>query len=156
MELVRRLAERYHIEAVPPSVVSRSCALGIYLAFSPFLGIQTILVFIFSFLFHARSSIVLAILYLVNNPWTMFPIFFLEYGLGVWILQLLHIDWVLYEPAWMVQVSDFLVRHALHYVGIDRIGILPYLLGGHLVAIPAAMITFFFCQRWYRLRRPAV
>jgi len=146
VKTLQRLVARYGSGNISPTMLAWSCALGVYLAFSPFLGVQTILVFVFSFLLRARASIVCAVLYLVNNPWTMVPIFFLDYGTGIWFLKLLGVDWVLLEPAWMQPVSDFLVKHLLHYVGMQRIGILPYFVGAHIIAVPLTAATFFIVR----------
>ncbi len=143
MEFIQRFLVRYGAGGISVSKVAWSCALGVYLAFSPFLGVQTVLVFIFSFLFRARASIVFAVLYLVNNPWTMVPIFFLDYGLGIWFFKFLGIDWISLEPSWMRPVSDWLVAHVLHYIGMERIGLLPYFVGGNLIALPLTVLTFF-------------
>ncbi len=143
---LRRLVARYGTGAISPTKLAWSCALGVYLAFSSFLGIQTLLVFVFSFLLRAQASIVFAVLYLVNNPWTMVPIFFLDYGVGVWFFKFIGVDWVALEPHWMQPVSDFLVAHLLHYVGMDRLGVLPYFVGAHIVAVPLTIGTFFMVR----------
>ena len=64
-----------------------SCCMGIYIAFCPFVGFHTAMVFVFSWLFALNVSVVLAVSVLINNPWTMLPVYGFSYFCGDWILS---------------------------------------------------------------------
>src|SRR3989339_2291563 len=54
----KKIIDRFVKKGVSPHKVAWSSSWGMYLAFSPFLGIQTILVFIVAFFFRAQASLV--------------------------------------------------------------------------------------------------
>ena len=57
-----------------PERIALAVAVGVFLAFSPFLGLQTFLGLIVSFLFGLNRVAVLMGVFL-NNPWTLVPIY---------------------------------------------------------------------------------
>lgn len=132
-----------------PAKVAWSGALGVYLAFSPFLGIQTILVFALSFLLRANTPIVITILYSVNNPWTMIPIVVVDYAVGAWFLRIIGIDLSLYDPSWMGWVNGKLIPYIQPYLGIKKLSLWAYLIGGHIIAIPLAIVAYPLMKRLY-------
>ena len=65
-----------------PKERAAAVALGVWIAFSPFLGIQTFLIFGICWIVHLNPSITFAVVYLINNPWTMIPIAAADYMVG--------------------------------------------------------------------------
>ncbi len=66
--------------------LAASCALGAYIAFSPFFGLHTVMVFGLSWLFALNVPVTWAVSVAINNPWTMIPVYFSGYYVGDWIL----------------------------------------------------------------------
>ena len=62
--------------------LAASCALGAYIAFSPFVGLHTAMVFALSWLFTLNSTVTWAVSVAINNPWTMVPVYFSDYMVG--------------------------------------------------------------------------
>ena len=67
-----------------------SFCLGAFLAFSPYIGLQTWLTFPICWFFRLNVTITLASLYLISNPFTMVPIIIAGYALGKWLLINFH------------------------------------------------------------------
>ena len=67
--------------------LAASCALGAYIAFSPFVGLHTVMVFAFSWLFALNSAVTWAVSVAINNPWTMMPVYGVDYLVGDWCAQ---------------------------------------------------------------------
>ena len=67
-----------------PERIARAFALGVFLAFSPLLGLHIFLGVIFAFLF-GLNRIALLLGIFVNNPWTLIPI----YSAGTYLGSLL-------------------------------------------------------------------
>jgi uncharacterized protein len=67
-----------------PERIALAFSLGVFLAFSPFIGLHTFLGFVFAFLF-GLNRVALFIGVFVNNPWTLVPI----YAAGTWLGGLL-------------------------------------------------------------------
>lgn len=67
-----------------PQRIALGFAVGVFLAFSPLLGLHTVLGLLIAFAFGLNRMAVLVGVF-VNNPWTLFPI----YGLATYIGGLL-------------------------------------------------------------------
>lgn len=132
-----------------PEKVAWSGAVGVYLAFSPFLGIQTILVFVLAFLLQANGAIVFTVVYTINNPWTMIPIVLLDYLAGAWFLRLLGLNLTAYDPSWMGWLNDKLIPYIGPYLGVKKLSLWTYLIGGHLIAVPLAFLAYPFMKKLY-------
>lgn len=145
----QRLLARLEKTGMSPSQVAWSGALGIYLALSPFLGIQTLLIFVFAFLFRAHAGIIFTVLYTVNNPWTMIPIALFDYIVGAGFCTLFGFDFSPYDPTWMAWVNRKLGSWLLPYLGIKKLSFWTYFIGGNLVAIPAMLITYPALKKMY-------
>ncbi len=145
----KKLIDRFVKKGISPHKVAWSSSWGMYLAFSPFLGIQTILVFFVAFIFRAQAAVVFTVLYTVNNPWTMIPIVLLDYLFGTWLFKILGISMALYEPQWMGWVNAKLTPYLTPYLGIEELQLWPYLIGGNIIAISAACVTYPLIKKVY-------
>ena len=67
-----------------PERIALAFALGVFLAFSPLLGLHTLLGLTISFLFGLNRMVILVGVF-VNNPWTLVPI----YAAGTYVGSLL-------------------------------------------------------------------
>jgi uncharacterized protein len=67
-----------------PERIAFAFSLGVFLAFSPLIGLHTFLGLIFSFLF-GLNRVALFVGVFVNNPWTLVPI----YAASTWLGSLL-------------------------------------------------------------------
>lgn len=130
-----------------PDKLAKSFSLGMWIALSPFLGVQTFLVFILGLPLKAHTGIVMILIYLINNPLTMFPIAIFDYLAGIWIFKdLLGINLAQYNPSWMQAFNTFVEKKLgsyLHnYINVADLSIWYYLLGGLIVASIGAIITY--------------
>lgn len=132
-----------------PHQVAWSGAVGVYLAFSPFLGVQTLLVFGLAFILRANAAISFTVLYTVNNPWTMIPIVILDYIVGSAFMRFIGLDLSAFDPSWMEWLNIKLIPYIGPYLGIKKICLWTYLIGGHIVAIPLACLSYPFIKKLY-------
>ena len=63
-----------------------SFCIGIYIAFSPFPGIHTVMMLVAKWLFRLNFT-VLFIATSINNPWTMIPFFSFDFFFGYWFVH---------------------------------------------------------------------
>lgn len=77
---IKHIIKRLLLLNDTPERIALAFSLGVFLAFSPLLGLHTVLALIFSFLFGLNRVAVLIGVF-VNNPWTLIPI----YGAGTWL-----------------------------------------------------------------------
>ncbi|MCL5436544.1 MAG: DUF2062 domain-containing protein [Candidatus Dependentiae bacterium] len=144
-----RFVNKIMEKKLSPRHVAWSGALGAYLAFSPFLGVQTILVFVLAFIMRANAAIAFTVLYTVNNPWTMIPIVVLDYVVGGAFLKLFGVSLCAYDPSWMGWLNDKLIPYIGPYLGVKKLCFWTYVIGGNLIAIPAACLAYPFIKKLY-------
>jgi uncharacterized protein (DUF2062 family) len=96
---VRRAAQLLlHIDE-PPRRTALAFAIGVVIAFSPILGLHTLLALAIAFLFRLNRVAILLGAY-INNPWTMAPLYLAGTAVGCALLgvsahELEQIEWSL-------------------------------------------------------------
>lgn len=66
----------------PPHKIALACAIGIFIAFSPWLGFHIITCIFFAWLFRVSKFVVVTASF-VNNPWTVVPMYAFCIWLGI-------------------------------------------------------------------------
>lgn len=69
-----------------PKILTRSFCFGIFIAFSPFPGLHTVIVFVLAYLFNFHLPTLLLVAS-INNPWTAAPFYMADYFFGHWLLH---------------------------------------------------------------------
>ncbi len=138
-----------------PDKLAKSFSLGMWIALSPFLGIQTFLVFILGLPMRVHTGVVLMLIYLINNPLTMIPIAIFDYLVGIWFFNdLLGINLALYNPSWMKSFNAYvetkLGGYLHNYINLADLSIWYYLLGGLIVATIGAIITYPLARYFFK------
>jgi len=70
-----------------PHRLALGIALGIFVGSTPTIGLQMIIVLLLASLFHANKVVGLPIVWF-TNPFTIMPIYYVNYLIGKWILRL--------------------------------------------------------------------
>jgi uncharacterized protein (DUF2062 family) len=127
-------------ERSPHKLAISSCV-GLFVACSPFLGIQTFLGFLLSFMMRLNATVVILVLYLINNPITMIPIVVMDYAIGKLIFETwLHIDLRGITPAWLASIDTYFTHKIASFLPEATFCIWYYLLGGLLFALVCALV----------------
>lgn len=106
-----------------------SFCMGIYIAFSPFPGAHTIIMFIAKWLFNINFP-VLFISTSINNPWTMIPFYTFDYIFGHWILH----NILGFNPGWLIPISKIF--------GSGSICVWSFFVGGNILGISIALLSY--------------
>lgn len=128
-----------------PRMLAYSFCLGVYIAFSPFIGLHTLMAFAFAWLFRAHLPAIFAGSLLINNPWTMVPVYTSDYLFGHWLFE-----WVLgfnlqgLNPAWMSSVNGLLAN-----IGLAGVSLWSFLLGGNLLGVLAGVMLYPLVKRFF-------
>lgn len=143
--LVRRLRLLLQVDDSPPRV-ALAFALGVFVSFSPFLGIHTGLSLTLAFLFRLNRVAILVGTW-VNNPWTIAPVYTAGTLLGCAILgvspaSLGAVDWKLHGRAFYEALVE----------GFRPL-LVPFFVGNLLIAAVAGVVTYFVILRVLRRRR---
>lgn len=129
-----------------PRKLAIACALGIFIAFSPLIGVHWLLTIILAWLFSVNVAVVYAAAHVVNNPLTMVPLYLGDYTVGLWICQwLFKSDLVNHNPFWMRWLNV-----KLSCLGIPNLSLWAFIIGGHVVAIVVSIIAFPFLIRFFK------
>jgi uncharacterized protein (DUF2062 family) len=93
--ITERIREIVKLDDTPHKLALAS-AIGVFIAFSPWLGLHIVSGFFFAWIFRVSKFVVLSVMF-VNNPWTMVPICAFNLWLGV---RLTGSDITIPEIAW--------------------------------------------------------
>ncbi|MCK5878180.1 MAG: DUF2062 domain-containing protein [Holophagae bacterium] len=129
-----------------PEMKAFSVALGMFIAFSPFLGFHFIMAFALAALYKSLDKVLLVGFTMVNNWWTMVPI----YALGLWVggvltgvsgFSVTGIQWEMFK------LRNFFNGSAYTYIGQNLKPILlPFMVGNMVTAIIAAVVSYFLVR----------
>ena len=143
-----------------PESIARGVALGIFIAMTPTVGVQMILVAIVHTLCRANRIAGFVMVY-ISNPVTMIPIYWLDYAIGWLVLQPISgIEWLGYQHfAELFDLSqaqglgsaatEFASRAVDLGVGIAG----PLCLGGLILGTVCAVPTYPITLRLIRQQR---
>jgi uncharacterized protein len=124
-----------------PGAIAGGVAIGIYIGFTPLIGLKTALTILFAWL--TRCNILAAVIASASHDilWPIMPMMFRwEYDVGYWLLSSPH-----HLPPPLVKTHlDF---HALRkWSNLLTIG-LPMLVGSLVCAAPLAALSYWFSRR---------
>lgn len=120
-------------------VLAASTAVGAYIAFSPFIFFHTFMALVFVWFFPLNLAVVLIVSNLINNPWSMVPVYTAGYVVGDWLLRgFCSFDPLTLNPSWMATLNEPLQR----WTGIEGISFWSFMLGGNLLGLLAAGILY--------------
>lgn len=124
----------------PPERTALAFSIGVFIAFSPFLGLHTILAALIAFLFRISKIPIYAGTF-VNNPLTLVPIIVASYAIGAFFLgRPLRI------PAAGIELLRS--RHLLtadYYRQLFRAGwqiLAPFTIGGLVLSVVCSLIAY--------------
>ncbi len=120
-----------------------TCCIGIYIAFSPFIGLHTAMAFLFSWLLGINCAVVLTVSMVINNPWTMVPVYGAGYFFGDWLLAFNTINHHAYNPTWIAAVTSWLK----YYVPVDGFSFWAFMLGGNVLGVMLALLCYPFIKK---------
>ncbi len=138
-----------------PEMKALSVALGTFIAFSPFMGFHFIMAFTLAALYKPLDKVLLVGFTIVNNWWTMVPL----YALGLWVGGVLTgvsgftataIQWDMFK------LRNFFNGSAFVYIGHTlKPMLLPFIVGNMVTAVVAALLAFFIVRFLLKKRKGA-
>ena len=120
-----------------------ACAMGVYVAFSPFIGLHTAMVLILSWVFALNFTIMLTVSWAINNPWTMVPVYGVGYVFGDWFLNLFGINHS-FNPAWLTEWNTWLAQK----IELQNFSFWGFLVGGNILGVGLAFIVYPLMKRY--------
>lgn len=140
---IRALVKRLMIQERSPHKLALTCSLGVFIGISPFIFLHTVMTIVLGWMFALSIPAVFAVSILVNNPWTMVPVYSIDYLFGVWLFNFLRIDYTQLDPAWVESCNLFLKQ----YIGISGLSLWAFLVGGNVLAIVVSVMMYPFMKQ---------
>jgi uncharacterized protein (DUF2062 family) len=109
--------------------LAKTVAIGAYIAMSPFPGAHTIIMIVSMWLLRLNFPL-LFITASINNPWTMVPLYSLDYFFGYWLIH----HFFGYSPMWNISLQKVF--------GSGSICVWSFIIGGNVLGIIAAGISY--------------
>ena len=127
-----------------PERIALSFTIGVFIAFSPLLGTHLIMVFFLILIFRFNKIAILTGA-LVNNPWTILPMYSAGTFLGFVIMR----KPIASLPSF--KLSDF--ESFSVFFGKFKLILFPYLIGCTVLGLLAALISYVFIREFFVRRR---
>lgn len=127
-----RIKSIFKLEDSPKRIAS-AFSLGIFIAFSPAIGLHTISCFFFAWLFRLNKLVVFTAAF-INNPWTIVPM----YGFCLWLgVKITGSEITTPQIAWneLTAASAYLILKPYFW---------SFIAGTLVVGVAAAIISYFF------------
>ena len=120
-------------------ILALSFSLGVYIAFSPFIGLHTIMIFFLSWLLSLNIAVTFMATYLINNPCTMIPVYSSGYFFVDWMLSsIFGVDTIASNPAWMSYINEPIIQ----CTGIQGVSFWALLTGGNVLGVGLALVLY--------------
>ncbi len=134
---IRQFFQSMAYQELSPSTLALSFCIGSYIAFSPFIFLHTVMVFIFGWLFKLNIPVTFAASCGINNPWTAVPIYVIDYVFGYWMVHSVG-KMELSNPSWMCWIENF-IQNTLH---LSKPCLWSFLIGGNLLGIIVSIVLY--------------
>ena len=136
---IHQICKRFIAQERSVPKLAQSTCLGVFIAFSPYIGFHTLMAVLFCWLLSLNYGVTLAVQLLINNPWTMVPIYGCDYMVGTIISSQLNIGFLNHMPGILMHMCEPLCTR----VGIPACSIWSFLIGGNILSIALAVILYY-------------
>jgi hypothetical protein len=130
LERIRHKIKKILLLDYSPRRIAMSCAIGVFIGFSPYVGLHTGLAMGASFLFGLPLYPLIVGAY-ITNPFTLVPVYTLCYKFGVLITGK--------KASTMPDFSHFEYTAMMHTA---KTFFIPFFVGTHLLGLILAVITY--------------
>gem|GEM_PF-1722567 len=135
--------ERLVLKERSAQKLASSVSVGLFIAFSPYLFMHTVMTFFFAWVFSLNLPAVFAGAF-VNNPWTIVPVHSAGYFVGEFFFRsICKIDPMSINPSWMSLVNEPIAR----LTGLKGVSFWSFMVGGNLLAIAVSVILYPILKR---------
>jgi uncharacterized protein len=137
IERIRTFFQSIISQEKSPRILALSFCVGNYIAFSPFIGLHTVMAIVFSKCFRLNMALTFAISCSVNNPWTAAPVYALDYIFGYWLVHVV-MQLSLQNPSWMRWMEN-LIESTLQ---CGKPCLWSFLIGGNVLGIITSLALY--------------
>jgi len=150
---LRRTARYYYLRFIrlkgDPSVLARGVAVGTFIGITPTIPFHTVMALGLSFILRGSKVAALLATFLVSNPLTFFPQYYLSWQIGNWLLPGKH-SWDDVSELINLVVTGAKYQETLSafsHVGMNSLTVL--IGGGIILAIPFTALFYFLSHKFF-------
>ncbi len=129
LKKLKSIVEKALTSGTSPQKLSLSLCIGLYIAFSPFPGVHAIMMIAANYILKLNFPL-LFVITSINNPWTMIPLYTLDYIFGHWLVHSL----LGLQPSFTISLFNIF--------GGGNICLWSFLVGGNILGLSAAIIAY--------------
>jgi uncharacterized protein (DUF2062 family) len=118
--------------------LARSICVGIFIAFSPFVGFHTVMAIALCWLFSLNYPVTLSVQLVINNPFTIVPIYCCDYGFGRLVSSLCNINFGHYMPS----ACSYVIRPLCKLLGWSSDFVWTTFVGGNMLSVFLALVMY--------------
>ncbi len=145
-----------------PHSIALGAAVGIFVTFTPTVGLHMALVVALSLVIRMNRAAALTTVW-VNNPFTLIPVFFINYLIGAVVCRMEPMTWHNFESKFAAAFSheSWFSNLGEVFLAIGRVALdiaVPLWVGSLIVAVGLSVPTYFIVRRLaerYRARKAA-
>jgi len=125
----------------PPERTALAFSIGVFIAFSPFLGLHTILATFIAFMFRFNKVAIYTGTFVNNPPFTLVPIIVASYAVGA---VLMGRPWKIPpEGVELLKNPHLLTADYYHRLFVESLTILvPFAVGGMVLSVVCSLIAY--------------
>jgi uncharacterized protein (DUF2062 family) len=135
----------------PPERTALAFSIGVFITFSPILGLHTVIATVIALLFRFNKIAIFTGTY-INNPFTLVPIIIVSYGLGAFLLG---------RPLRIPPEGMELLKHPHPLTGsyyrqlftTSWYLVEPFAIGGMALSVVCSAVSYPLTLRWLRAHR---
>ena len=135
----------------PPERTALAFSIGVFITFSPILGLHTVIATVLAFLFRLNKVAIYVGTY-INNPFTLVPIIIVSYGIGAFIMG---------RPLRIPEEGMELLKHPHPLTGsyyrqlftTSWYLVEPFAIGGMALSVVCSVVSYPLTLRWLRRHR---
>ncbi|MDW7772040.1 MAG: DUF2062 domain-containing protein [Desulfobulbaceae bacterium] len=139
----RYYALRFRRLGGDPKSLALGTAVGIFIGLTPTVPLHTVVIIAITLLTRANTIAALISATIVSNPLTFVPVYFLCWKIGNFILPH-RLTWTRMQEVLAVFSSEGFLESLRTVSGLSLDAILVMITGGLLLALPAALISYYF------------
>jgi uncharacterized protein (DUF2062 family) len=136
----------------PPERTALAFSIGVFIAFSPFLGLHTILATLIAFVFRFNKVAIYTGTFLNNPPLTLVPIILASYAVGAFFMG--RPLWIPPEGIELLKNPHLLTASYYRLIFVQSWYLVkPFALGGILLSVVCSLIAYPLTLRTLRAYR---
>lgn len=144
IQKIKEFGKRLLLTETSVNKLALSTSLGIFVAFSPFVFLHTVMAIVLSWLLSFNVGVTLVVSTFIHNPLTMAPIYACDYAFGKMLSLVCNLDILSRAPHFLASFCELMSG----YIGLPSHSIWTFFIGGNLLSTLLA-VGMYWPSKWF-------